>query len=340
MSLKSSIMHKMRRVRSRRGAAVFLTYHRIGDFEYDPMNLLKSEEEFEKHLIAFKERYTIMSAAEVYKTLDKKEDLPKNALVLTFDDGYSDLKEKALPLLEKYEAPATFYMITNRGLKMWWDKLALTLFDPSKLLNWNIEKEPVNDVQKLFLARVKEVDNASPTRRVELLAKYTQELQDELKKSSKAERIVYHQYVQQIIDSSVLLTDEELKELAAHPLVDIGAHTRDHQRLSRSSSIEQEFQILGSKRELEGILGKPVYSFSYPYGTSDSFTLETRSLVKKAGYLGAVTTELHSSLDGIPWGALYSTDARQDSRFHTPRVATVNRSLEEILGLVDKYLGY
>ena len=47
-------------------------------------------------------------------------------IVITFDDGYRDNKDMAIPILEKYNLPATIYIVT-RFLEgdyfMWWYEL-------------------------------------------------------------------------------------------------------------------------------------------------------------------------------------------------------------------------
>jgi peptidoglycan/xylan/chitin deacetylase (PgdA/CDA1 family) len=43
-----------------------------------------------------------------------ERNLPKRAVVLTFDDGYYDFTARALPLLEEGSYPATVYVTTER----------------------------------------------------------------------------------------------------------------------------------------------------------------------------------------------------------------------------------
>ena len=43
------------------------------------------------------------------------ESLPERAVCLTFDDGYEDNLTQADPVLERYDAKATLYLVTDRG---------------------------------------------------------------------------------------------------------------------------------------------------------------------------------------------------------------------------------
>lgn len=80
------------------------------------------------------------------------------------------------------------------------------------------------------------------------------------------------------------LSADELKELTKISLIEIGAHTLTHPRLSGLSAKNQEKEISESKKNLEEMINRPVLSFAYPFGGINSFTLETVSMVKKAGY--------------------------------------------------------
>lgn len=57
--------------------------------------------------------YTFMTAKELGRVLDGKMELPKKPVVLTFDDGHWDLDTVVLPILKKYNAKATAYIISG-----------------------------------------------------------------------------------------------------------------------------------------------------------------------------------------------------------------------------------
>ena len=79
----------------------------------------------------------------------------------------------------------------------------------------------------------------------------------------------------------------EVKNMAASPLIEIGAHTVDHLALANLSPADQTFQIQQSKRRLEEVLGKPITTLAYPYG---SFTATTAQIAQQSGFSTAVST--------------------------------------------------
>ncbi|GAC1318204.1 MAG: hypothetical protein NVSMB25_07320 [Thermoleophilaceae bacterium] len=73
--------------------------------------------------------------------------------------------------------------------------------------------------------------------------------------------------------------------------MDIGAHTRTHVTLTGLDSGALSAEVAGSRADLEGVLGHPIYWFAYPFGAFDGRVV---AAVRRAGYLLAVTTRAGS----------------------------------------------
>jgi peptidoglycan/xylan/chitin deacetylase (PgdA/CDA1 family) len=86
------------------------------------------------------------------------------------------------------------------------------------------------------------------------------------------------------------LSNDGVRELARGTLIDIGAHTATHSRLSVLSSSEQRQELVSSRQYLEGILGRTVTAMSYPFGGRDDYTPLTVSLARDAGFSCACTS--------------------------------------------------
>ena len=84
------------------------------------------------------------------------------------------------------------------------------------------------------------------------------------------------------------MTTAMVKEIADSGIVTIGSHTQHHLFLPKVSDPRMlEDEIIGSKKDLEGLLNKPVLTFCYPIG---GYNPQVQEVVKNAGYKVAVTT--------------------------------------------------
>ena len=90
--------------------------------------------------------------------------------------------------------------------------------------------------------------------------------------------------------------------------IEIGSHTVSHPDLAHLSFASAMFQVVESKRVLEGLVGHPVVDFAYPSGRYDAETVEA---LVKAGYDTAVTTAeypvAHSLQNRYTWSRVRVT---------------------------------
>jgi peptidoglycan/xylan/chitin deacetylase (PgdA/CDA1 family) len=80
---------------------------------------------------------------------------------------------------------------------------------------------------------------------------------------------------------AALMSSEQIKEMAESGLVEIGAHSLSHRHLTEMPIVEMEKEVSESKKNLEELTGKPVYSFAYPYGDVNG---GVKKAVQEAGY--------------------------------------------------------
>jgi peptidoglycan/xylan/chitin deacetylase (PgdA/CDA1 family) len=86
------------------------------------------------------------------------------------------------------------------------------------------------------------------------------------------------------------MTWDELRELAADPLVTIGAHTRRHYAVAKLAADEARAEISEGVRRIESELGRPCRHFSFPYGDETSAGEREFAICRELGLLTAVTT--------------------------------------------------
>lgn len=282
---------------------VILMYHRVVDQKngLDPWGLCVSPKHFEEQLQVLRKISRPIALKKMVRSLHKFP-LGAKETVLTFDDGYADNFHNAQPLLEKYEVPATFFIVSgavNSKEEFWWDELERIILEADQLpecfdleiagiqYNWKIISERGN---KTFnydaeVASTLRDDRVSSPHKLymalwRILAEFTYSGKKDIlcrigqwAKESSTPRASYYP-----------MTSDELASLAKGRLVDIGAHTVSHPLLSRLSVSDQEREIVRSKRDLEDMLNQPVSSFSYPHGDRSN---ETVRLVKEAGFHNA-----------------------------------------------------
>jgi len=80
------------------------------------------------------------------------------------------------------------------------------------------------------------------------------------------------------------LSSEELREIAKHPLVTIGAHGLWHRHFTRLSAADSRAELVASRCLLETITGQRVDLMAWPYGECNA---ELEALSKEAGYRAA-----------------------------------------------------
>ena len=117
-----------------------LTYHHIAEsvpgYPYDPDVADASPVQFRRQIETLARYGTPIGIDELIRALHGAP-LPKNPLMITFDDGYRSCHDTALPILRAVGVRATFFIstayITDRRL-YWWEQIAL-LLSQSKLFS-------------------------------------------------------------------------------------------------------------------------------------------------------------------------------------------------------------
>ena len=91
-----------------------LAYHRVGEFKGDHVPTV-STRTFERHLAFLaRGRYRVVGLEEVITSLSRGQQPARRSVAITFDDGFGNNFQNALPLLKKYGYPATVFVVTDR----------------------------------------------------------------------------------------------------------------------------------------------------------------------------------------------------------------------------------
>jgi peptidoglycan/xylan/chitin deacetylase (PgdA/CDA1 family) len=198
---------------------------------------------------------------------------------LTFDDGYRDTRDVALPVLERHGAPATVFFaigMIERTARLWWLELEEAIrrldavqLDPMRLPT-RTPREKSATFERVYWA---------------LRARPEAELLDAVAKLAKEAGVA-----SAALAEPEFMTWDDTRAFAAHPLVTVGAHSLTHRRLAQWPMEVARAEIAGSKAALEARLGGEVSSFAYPVGDPTSAGPREFALAREAGFRLAVTT--------------------------------------------------
>lgn len=98
-------------VRTPEPGVVILIYHRVGARTDTEMDLPTAV--FEEQIAWLAATRNTTTLSEALTVLDSTDRPSSDPLVVTFDDGTSDLVEIALPILVRHRVPAVFYLATG-----------------------------------------------------------------------------------------------------------------------------------------------------------------------------------------------------------------------------------
>lgn len=232
--------------------------------------------------------------------------LPARALAITFDDGYADNHEVALPILARHGLSATFFIATGflDGGCMWND-VVIESVRRTSLPTLDLRGM---DVPGLGLHAVGTVEQKRAVIGEAVTA---------LKYLAPDRRSVVVQELAArsgvVPPSNLMMGSRQVLELR-RAAMQIGAHTVTHPILAGLEALQAEREMADSKRFLEGLLDEPVELFAYPNGKwSADFNACSVGLAKALGFKAALTTD---------WG---SADARTDL-FRLPRFTPWDRT--------------
>ena len=252
--------------------SLILLYHRVAEPERDPWSLCVSPRRFAEHLEVLGERVRPLAQ------LAGSRRATRRCVAITFDDGYADALEAAHPLLARRGAPATVFVATgdvDGGGPFWWDRLAALLAPPRAL-------PPRLELR--VRGRTRRFETGPDLRAAlhRLLGSLGAEERDEQLAALETWAGAAPPF-----PGERALDPEEIASLSASGLVEIGAHSVSHPRLTELSADDQEWEIRESQSYLADLIGRPVTSFSYPHGRHDA---ATRRILEDAGFERACTS--------------------------------------------------
>lgn len=212
--------------------------------------------------------------------LRKAGALPAGALAITFDDGYRDNLDVALPILRELDLHATFFISSDfcDGPPMWNDRVIEALRTTSRPTLLLEQHAP--DTFKLDTA-------ATRRRAIDTLLAAIKHLPPDSREAAVTD---IERACATPTPPAMMMHRAELIELHRAGM-GIGAHTLTHPILASLDDETAAREIAGSRRVLEDWLQTPVDLFAYPNGKPGAdFLARDISIAREAGFKAAFTT--------------------------------------------------
>jgi peptidoglycan/xylan/chitin deacetylase (PgdA/CDA1 family) len=244
--------------------------------------------QFERQLYYLKRNFRIISLSAAFDHLQNGKPFKEKTITVSFDDGFQNNLTHALPLLEKYAIPTTFFVssvctepMTTRWL---WSEViaALKYFYPSAVIQLGDHRF------------VRYADTKTGLSITQFLKTCPYNLRDEYITHLMNEYALEAQIKTISEEVWKLMNRDELIQLSRSSVVEIGSHGRLHYNLGDISSDKAWDELITSKRALEETIGKPVQTIAYPDG---SYTEEVKNLAEKAGYTGQLAVDFRTLSD-------------------------------------------
>lgn len=256
---------------------------------------------FREQIAFMKSNFNIVTMEQVLEAISTKEKLPEKALLLTFDDGYADNYNVAMPILEEYGVQGSFFIpgktfTTHQLLDV--NKIHYVLASANI---YNL----IEDLKKeMDYYRGQEFQYA-PTE--ELFAKYAVASRFDIKETVFVKQMlqtVLPEKLRNIISSKLFakyvgvteeqlsyelyMSEEQIRTMKRHGMF-IGIHGYDHYWLGNLPVEQMENDISLALDALDEFVDRKQWVMNYPYG---NYNKDVLAYISKKGACLGLTTEV------------------------------------------------
>lgn len=285
-----------------RGKGIVFTLHNVRPEPpqaFEPNRILKITPQFLETAIETvrKAGFDVVSLDEAAQRM--KSPAPCRPFAcFTLDDGYKDNRDYAYPVFKKHAAPFAIYVPTayadGEG-DLWWFVLEAAVRKADRV------SVVLDGAERTF-----EVETDEAKERAFDAIYWSLRSRPESELRATVRRIADEAgYDPGSLCRDLIMNWDEIRALAADPLVTIGAHTRRHFAVAKLPEDEARAEIAEGVARVERELSRPCRHFSFPYGDAGSAGLRDFAIAASLGVETAVTTHkdvirTRHSMTGLP----------------------------------------
>lgn len=269
------------RARQRPDWLPVLCYHRVHDSRRP---LCTPPDAFARHMRHLRARHHPMPLSDLARALANRDPWPRRAVVVTFDDGYRDALDTALPILERYAIPAVVFVTTrlvDREEWPWWEALAdLAAKYPGR--EWSVELDGRRRTYPMHDAVLREYAFRDVARR--LAGENAQTA------AQRAAAICRNARVECRPEacSRKLLSWQDLRRLRDAGVA-IGCHGLSHGAFAAGAAARTALDLARARDRIQVELGEARPPLAIPFGMPEPPAEHTRRMFRNLGFACAVT---------------------------------------------------
>ena len=265
--------------RNKRSKLLILSYHRVLEQNDELFPDIVDVNAFDNHLNILKKYFNVLKLSEAIELMSSGS-LPQRSVSITFDDGYMDNIDIALPLLMKWRLPATFFISTGfLETKVMWNDIVIESIRNAreKILDLTDLHMPVFNIetvtykQKALHFILQKIKYKNPSERLRAAKKIALKLN--------------------YVERKQLMMNASGVKLLVDSGMEVGAHTVNHPILNSIGNNDSRAEIESGKCMLESIINKKVTIFAYPNGKPNSdYNRDHINILKECNFRAAVST--------------------------------------------------
>ena len=302
------------------GVGAIVTLHHVRPARDEPFQPNRSLEVTPEFIDGFiracrRQGFEFVSLDEMHYRL-KSRAFGSRLICLTFDDAYRDTLQFAYPIMKRHDVPFAIYIPTSfpdRSGYLWWLTLEAVV----------AASDYIDLPKKYAVRRMSCRTPAQKWRAINVIHSALCAGSEKRLREIVGQIAVRAGVTPLTSDDSLCMSWQELADLAADPLVTIGAHTVNHPRLRKEITPVAWSEMAESVARIKAMLGLSPKHFAYPFGDPSAAGPREFAMARELGFKTAVTTrpgvlfpEHRGHLTALPRISL-------NGQFQRPRYMTV-----------------